>query len=86
MSVRGTVIDLFDGVEADYRGLFTANLTQDNLNTVGEVLAALGPGGPGFVESSWSAQFTASPIPEPGTTALMGIGLLGMGALLRRRS
>jgi len=82
-SVRGTVFDLTDGTSAPYVGLFTANLTRAATDTVPEVLAALGPGGPGFIESSWSAEFTT--VPEPASLTLIGagIGLLALAGRLR---
>jgi hypothetical protein len=90
MNVRGTVTDLADpsAPPALYNGLFTANLTRPEVDTIAEVLAALGPGGAGFVESSWSAEFTAtSIIPEPSTWGfgLAGLGMVGMMQLVRRR-
>ena len=84
-SVRGTVSDNRDFTSAGYVGLFTANLTSTDVNTVSEVLAALGPGGPGFVQSSWSASFTSTAIPEPATLALIGGGLVVLVGVGRRR-
>ena len=76
LSLSGIVTDLTG--QASYEGLFTLNFTAANQDTVPELLAAFGPGGPGFVDSSWSAQFTATPvggpppvIPEPGTLFTM---------------
>lgn len=86
-SVRGTVTDLSDNSTAGYTGLFSANFTQDSQNTVAEVLAAFGPGGPGFIDSAWSAQFTADlPVPETESGMLTLIGLIGVGiGFLRRK-
>ena len=84
LSVRGTVTDLSDDSSLPYTGLFTANLVAQNVNTVPELLAAFGPGGPGFVDSSWSAQFQA--IPEPGTLfTMVGTMLLFGGSFAARR-
>lgn len=35
--------------------------------------------------STWSQAFTPAPIPEPGTLLLIGSGIVGMGAMARRR-
>jgi hypothetical protein len=84
LSVRGTVTDLSDDTSIPYTGLFTANLTAANVNTVAEVLAAFGPGGPGFVESSWSAQLTS--IPEPGTMfTMIGVVLVLGGRFMAKK-
>lgn len=42
------------------------------------------PDGP-FQFADFSYSFAASSVPEPGTLALLGIGLLGMGAARRRK-
>jgi MYXO-CTERM domain-containing protein len=68
------------------RGIFTAQTNQ----TPEALLAAVGPGGPGFVDASYSAEFTFADttVPEPTTVsaALLGLGLIGFGAWRRRRS
>ena len=78
LSLRGTVTDLMDTSSLPYDGLFTLNFTALNQDTVPELLAAFGPGGPGFVDSSWSAQLTS--IPEPGTWFTMIGALLVLGS------
>jgi len=83
LSVRGTVTDLLDGTSAPYKGLFTFNVT--TYSTIADLLAALGPGGPGFVESSWSAELNSVPEPASVFTFFGGLGLVGLG-LWRKRS
>jgi len=67
-------------------GIFTA---QTNL-TPEQLLAAVGPGGPGFVDASYSAEFTFAnnTVPEPAsvTTAVAGLALIGFATWRRRRS
>ena len=84
LSVSGIVTDATGN--ANYEGLFTLNFTPANQDTVPELLAAFGPGGPGFVDSSWSAQFTSTAIggpppviPEPATWFTMVGALLFLG-------
>jgi len=82
-SVLGTVKNLSDLSQAPYKGLFTANLTVLDVDTVAEVLAKISGGG--SVQSSWSAEFTSFAVPEPTSFVLIGLGMLGLGILAKRR-
>lgn len=68
-------------VDALATGSYT---TQINGGSIASILTALNPfTGPGFVDASYSAEYTV--VPEPATTALMGAGLALMGVVAARR-
>ena len=61
--------------------------SQNNVpGTITGILALIAPGGQGFIANSVSATFdSTSSVPEPMTVSMMGIGLLGLGVISRRR-
>jgi hypothetical protein len=71
---------------------FTGTLTTqfDNRNYQSVLNDIFGPNGPGFVQASYSGQFTVvagdiPPIPEPASIFLLGAGVLGLSFIKRRR-
>jgi len=80
-NVAGNVINNTDGSVSPFTGTFSATFNGVSYQTD---LAIIAEGG--TVSNPYSATFTAtSPVPEPMTFSLMGIGLLALG-LWRRRS
>lgn len=60
--------------------------TQTVINgTLPQILAALNNGG-SINGITYSASFSASPVPEPASMLLMGLGLAGAGLIARRKS
>lgn len=78
------------GVSADgqdtWVGVFVSQFTEPFQN----VLAALGPGGPGFISNTYSATITvssaATSLPEPDTMALLFAGLMSLAVFVGRSS
>ncbi|HLG99465.1 MAG TPA: PEP-CTERM sorting domain-containing protein [Bryobacteraceae bacterium] len=73
--------------ETPYNGLFSTTLSgklsDGSVVTIPDILN-LEFNEHGTITSTWSATESPSPVPEPTTTLLVGVGLLGM-ALYRRR-
>jgi hypothetical protein len=86
-NVRGTVSDA-TGPASDFVGIFSTQFTPLKTPTGGsyqDILAELGTAG--FVDASYSASFSFTAVPEPGTismAAIAGLMLLG-GSFLRRK-
>jgi hypothetical protein len=63
---------------------WTATFTTPATDRAGVIVAAiLGP--TGYYQTSSAGTFTVTAIPEPASYGLFGIGLIGLGALARRR-
>jgi hypothetical protein len=74
--VGGYVLNTNDGSETFFTGVFSATFSG---MTVAELLASLP------VETTFSATFSLTTIPEPVSMLLVGIGLLGLGIIGRKR-
>jgi len=92
MNFAGFVIDT-DNPDPTEVSTFTAKFSATFLNkTPGEILAAFGPGGAGFVETPYSAQKvtvdlpTQTEVPEPATLLTFGAGTALLAAHRRRRA
>lgn len=86
----GSEHDIFGGTVSSYwdrGGYFYGILTSDNGKYDGFFTTSHDEGNPDLINSVFHAG-AGDPIPEPGTMALLGTGILGLGALswYRRRS
>ena len=93
LGVFGFFVDPTEGPGSNTAsGIYTTQLT-GNLSTIAAVRNVILLGGnagwgPGAVQSSYSATYTATAatVPEPFTMSLLGIGLLGAAFRSRRRA
>ncbi len=82
-------VDAYLGAKATgftpYIGIFTTQFSNQNIQSILAQLAT--NNGTGAVVNSYSASFSPapnSPVPEPGTTFLLGAGLIGLALASRR--
>jgi hypothetical protein len=69
--------------ETPFVGLFNAPATR--FTTISSLVAAYTTNG-GIPDVSYTAQFTTTPVPEPGCLAFCGLGLLGLSVLRKRQA
>lgn len=87
LDMFGTATDPNSGEVSNWVGQFTTQFTEEDRDTIAEILAIIATPG-GAIQSTYSGELTMTfnPIPEPGTYALMGAGLVALGWIRRRRS
>lgn len=65
-------------------GIYTAQLTDAALDTIREVVTLINQGGK--IDTSYSATYTATAVPEPATLLTFGLGTAALAAHRRRRA
>ena len=87
LEVEGFFVDLSYGDDGSLNtasGLFETTLNQTQWNTILEVTTIITGGG--SIETGWTAEFIATPVPEPATMLTFGLGTAVLAAHRRRRA
>jgi hypothetical protein len=87
MEVAGRFVDVTFGDPGTLNratGIYTAQLTEPAINTIREVVTLINGGG--SIDTSYSATYTASAVPEPATLLTFGLGTAALAAHRRRRA
>lgn len=83
-AVTGIVMNLLTGDGGYFEGSFTTQITENAYDNIGLELLPAVIGGT-LPNQSWSANFEAFEAPEPGSFALIGLGLVAAGLASRRK-
>jgi len=87
MEVAGRFVDVTFGDPGTLNtatGIYTAQLTDTAFDTIREIVTLINSGG--SIDTSYSATYTATAVPEPATLLTFGLGTAALAAHRRRKA